>query len=265
MANNFESAELAMAIAAAQQANLMEGFPVNQLGQWQQKAVEVLSLQADREVMWVFDFEGNTGKTQLSRYLVNIMGYQHIFPGWGRQTHKYINGNAEGYCVDLIRSNESNYSKTIQLIMGVKEGIIRPNKYTGRDVFLRSKKLIIFANFMPNLSLLPLDWWVMFHTRMGQVCLNCVPDYERGYSCTISRTMVTTASAHHFGARFSQPISDATLCDQLLQSKTTLELVMSCNNLEFFFHFCRRGTKRVSLLMAVYLKRKWGQVIGKKN
>ena len=67
-----------MAIAAAQKANLMEAFPIHEIRQWQLNAIEVLFYQNDRDVTWVFDINGNTGKPHLRQFLVHIMGYQHI-------------------------------------------------------------------------------------------------------------------------------------------------------------------------------------------
>lgn len=39
------------------------------LRQWQKKALTAIYGQEKREILWIFDFDGNSGKTELSKYL----------------------------------------------------------------------------------------------------------------------------------------------------------------------------------------------------
>ena len=48
---------------------------------WQEKVVEDLENQNNRTVLWVFDFDGKTGKTELANYLCAIMDFQKLSPG----------------------------------------------------------------------------------------------------------------------------------------------------------------------------------------
>ena len=47
---------------------------------WQEKVVADLEDQSNRTVLWVFDFDGKTGKTELANYLCAQKGLQKLFP-----------------------------------------------------------------------------------------------------------------------------------------------------------------------------------------
>ena len=48
---------------------------------WQQKVLSLLYDQGNRTVLWVFDFEGKSGKTELSKYLNYKLNFQKIPAG----------------------------------------------------------------------------------------------------------------------------------------------------------------------------------------
>ena len=49
-----------------------------QLRPWQQDAVEKIRDQGNTELMWIFDFKGNSGKTTLSQHLASFEGFQRL-------------------------------------------------------------------------------------------------------------------------------------------------------------------------------------------
>lgn len=68
---------------------------------WQLKIVDMLSTQSDREVLWVYDRTGNSGKT----YLSNVLEFKHnyqLFAGGKLVDFVYAtDGDRDGYIIDL--------------------------------------------------------------------------------------------------------------------------------------------------------------------
>lgn len=48
---------------------------------WQRQVITLLHEQNSRHILWVFDYDGNTGKTQLGKYLMFKMNYQVLACG----------------------------------------------------------------------------------------------------------------------------------------------------------------------------------------
>lgn len=48
---------------------------------WQRQVINLLHEQNSRHILWVFDYDGNTGKTQLGKYLMFKMNYQVLACG----------------------------------------------------------------------------------------------------------------------------------------------------------------------------------------
>lgn len=45
---------------------------------WQLEVGNLLSVQTSRELLWVFDFDGNSGKTEMARYLQRNKNFQKL-------------------------------------------------------------------------------------------------------------------------------------------------------------------------------------------
>ncbi len=67
-------------ITAAKMKNMAEDYSLI-LRPWQKKVVQELSFQGDRQVLWVFDFDGGSGKSELVEYLELKLNYQLLPPG----------------------------------------------------------------------------------------------------------------------------------------------------------------------------------------
>ena len=48
---------------------------------WQRKVINMLSDQGDRRVLWVWDYDGNSGKSELCKFLILKRDFQLLSPG----------------------------------------------------------------------------------------------------------------------------------------------------------------------------------------
>ena len=48
---------------------------------WQRKALAKINGQNSREILWIFDFNGNTGKTEFNNFLEVKQNFQNLSPG----------------------------------------------------------------------------------------------------------------------------------------------------------------------------------------
>ena len=60
--------EYGKVITAAKRKNRMDEYHIT-LRIWQKMVLAEIYNQEDRKILWVFDFDGNSGKTELSKYL----------------------------------------------------------------------------------------------------------------------------------------------------------------------------------------------------
>lgn len=82
---------------------------------WQVMVVNDLYHQDDRSILWVFDFNGNTGKSELSRYLMMKLNYQVLKPADTHDLCGLIDSRADGYAFDLPRSGVSKINDFFRL------------------------------------------------------------------------------------------------------------------------------------------------------
>lgn len=134
---------------------------------WQRDVVNALSNQSDRKVLWVFDFDGNSGKNELSRYLMYKSNYQILKAGETRDICGMIESNSNGYVFDFARSDNSKINDFFALIEDLKGRFLLSNKYRGCVKTPQSNTIVVFANQLSNLELLSMNRWEFFHTKLG--------------------------------------------------------------------------------------------------
>ena len=108
---------------------------------------------------------------------------------------------ASGFVIDFARSQQTSVHSFFNLMHDIKLGVSPTlNKKKGCNVF-KQNKLVILANFLPNMSLLPLDRWSFYHTTLGMVGFNCVPA--------------------NMSTKYSMFLSNKTMCSVTDESLTT--------------------------------------------
>ncbi len=99
------------------------------LKSWQQQAIVKLEEQNDREILWIYDFNGGKGKSWLGRYL-EIMKGAFLIQLSKKEDIAYAYNHEELVIFDLTRSDKEfiNYS----LIESFKNGRLFSPKYESR-------------------------------------------------------------------------------------------------------------------------------------
>lgn len=131
---------------------------------WQSNILNILDQDPDtRTINWVYDEEGNSGKSYLTKYLAIT---QEIIIADGKkdnifnQVNRKLNEEEKEFKIvvlDIPRSSAGyiNYGVLEQL----KNGLIYSGKYEGGTCLFDNVHVIVFANFMPDESQFSLDRW----------------------------------------------------------------------------------------------------------
>lgn len=132
--------------------------------EWQKDILYIISLGGnDRKINWVYDEQGNSGKSFLRRYI--CLKHEAILADGKKENIfnafkvKCIDENKRvKICVmDIPRQNERfvNYG-TIESIL---DRHLYSGKYEGGEIWLDKMTVIIFANFYPDIEYCTKDRW----------------------------------------------------------------------------------------------------------
>lgn len=134
------------------------------LKKWQAEAVETLDNQNDREVLWVSDPKGNSGKTMLAKFLIG--GRNAFYIQNGKCADIAYAYNYQKYVVfDFTKSQEEHINYSV--IESFKNGILFSPKYNSSTKFFEPCKVIVFSNFRPELNKLSADRWRFLEVEEG--------------------------------------------------------------------------------------------------
>ena len=128
------------------------------LRQWQIEAVNLLMIQPDRQVLWIVDHEGNSGKTFLSQYLEYVLKYQVLSGGKHADIAYALDCGAAGYAFDFCRE-EGEDRTPYKILEKIKDRLVPSMKYESVMKRLVNNRLICFANFGPEKMKMSLDRW----------------------------------------------------------------------------------------------------------
>lgn len=141
-----------------------------ELRPWQQELWESLKVSPDdRTVTWIYDEEGNSGKTKFCKWYLSNYGNGLYLSGKAADmkygVSKHISDGFQLYVVfiDLTRSVEGFVS--YQGIEEIKNGILFSTKYESNMCIFDSPHVVVFANFMPCTEKLSRDRWDIKEVR----------------------------------------------------------------------------------------------------
>lgn len=125
-----------------------EGAHLDKLFPWQQSLLDLLPHQIDREVYFISDLVGNSGKSALCWYGQACENF--ISLSWSTRLHhaivKHFNlldlSKTVNIFVNVPRSD--NIAKSISLIEKIKDGDIEA--YVGEQYQISNVKLVMFTN-----------------------------------------------------------------------------------------------------------------------
>lgn len=124
---------------------------------WQETLLNLLKLEPDaRRVHWIYDEEGNKGKSFITKYLVTSQGA--FFADGKRDDVLYAYAGQRIVILDLAREKEDQtyFYGTIEKI---KNGCYFTGKYESRYCVWDTPHVIVFANWPPDQSKLSADRW----------------------------------------------------------------------------------------------------------
>lgn len=123
---------------------------------WQRNLVDYLSGQPHpRQIMWLYDPIGNTGKSYFSGHFSALDKY--IITG-GKNADIYYAYNYEPLVIfDLPRAKEDKVCYDV--MESFKNGYFLSTKYECKPVRFNVPHVVVFANFMPEMSQLSADRW----------------------------------------------------------------------------------------------------------
>lgn len=128
--------------------------------EWQQKVLDIIEDNKvdNRTINWIYDKQGNNGKSTIANYL-EIYKNAYIITG-GKQAdiyRHYDNNRIVIYDLprDYTEGNDSIYS-TMECF---KNGYILDTKYEGQKKRFIPPHIFVFSNSMPNIDKLSKDRW----------------------------------------------------------------------------------------------------------
>lgn len=135
-----------------------------QLYEWQKDIEDEIKEDAeDRRINWIYETEGNAGKTALCKYLASKYNVAYISGGKAGDIKYQVASmaNLEDLVVlfDFARVLEGKVSYTA--IEELKNGIFNSPKYESRSVIMNSPHVYIFANWLPEVENLSKDRWLI--------------------------------------------------------------------------------------------------------
>jgi hypothetical protein len=140
-----------------------------------------------REIIWIRETIGNTGKTTFRKQLCFLKLAELIMPGLSAaQVMAGIVNDQEGqklYLFDFPRTmSDSNLQQMLYVLEGVKNGHIS-TKWggTSKQIFFKCPTVVVFSNWWPaNLGTLSQDRWTFLDIvrRNGNLSFEQVPYFE---------------------------------------------------------------------------------------
>lgn len=163
MRKNYEASELTK--------KLLGGYENYVLRRWQARIIKRLEQQDDRKILWVWEEDGNVGKSNLADYLDVVKGAFLITNGKNSDI-SYAYDGQEIVVFDYARTqcDYINY----QVIEDLKNGRIFSSKYESKMKRFLKPKIICFANYPPQTSTMSSDRWDIVNIRDLEWLSQCI-------------------------------------------------------------------------------------------
>lgn len=132
------------------------------LRKWQRIAVDLLDRQSPREILFVIDDTGSSGKTWLGKWL--LFNRDCCITRTTTASAVFYKWTMEQYVVfDLSRDKQDtiNYDS----IEEMKDGIVTSTKYQVVDKFCANVKVIVFMNQKPDMTKLSEDRYAILNIK----------------------------------------------------------------------------------------------------
>lgn len=133
------------------------------LRDYQQEWYDKLQEQNDRQILWIYDQIGNTGKS----LFIKILCTKHnTFMMTNKANDNAFRYNYEKYIILDISRDKQEYV-SYGAIEQMKNGLVATGKYEGAQKLFPNPKIIVMANFAPETDKLSEDRWDIYEIRDG--------------------------------------------------------------------------------------------------
>ncbi len=129
-----------------------------ELRQWQRKYVKLLLEQNDRQILWIWDNDGNIGKSTMSDWL-EVNEDAKSYTNMEKRDFATALGTQNIVIFDLERSDEHKFDYSI--LKCLKDGKLAISKYESRMRRFTKKRVMVLANWPPNEHALSQDMWII--------------------------------------------------------------------------------------------------------
>lgn len=124
---------------------------------WQEKLFEMINTKPnEREIIWIWDKEGNTGKSWMRNYIIEQF-HLILFDSTNQKDVSYAYNNSKIVIFDLARHQKDHVNYGI--FECIKNGRMFSGKYDSKMKKFDIPHLIIFANYEPDKEKLSKDRW----------------------------------------------------------------------------------------------------------
>lgn len=125
---------------------------------WQSYTTAYITNPGDRKVLWLYDSDGNSGKSTFAKWLSQSPDTFYIDGGRKEELLFLIKESHNCLVVDLPRSGKDFVP--YGLMETFKNGIWTSNKYEGNRVNRKTPgAVVVFSNFKPDVEKLSKDRW----------------------------------------------------------------------------------------------------------
>lgn len=146
---------------------------------WQTDLLNELEQPVDRrDVIWYYDEVGNTGKSEVSRFLGCTKSIYQITGGKQADIlYGYNNQNIVIY--DLPRTYVDNMSHIYNTVENFKNGYFLSTKYESRQRIFKRPHIVVMANFLPDVNGVSKDRWDIRNITGSTVTKMDISDVQR--------------------------------------------------------------------------------------
>lgn len=157
-----------------------------ELWPWQQAVVDSHAVLDTRAIHFVYDEDGAFGKSSFCIYMGARRKAVYVPPiGGFKEILRYVHGRVlrapeerHLFLIDLPRGFRGGSEDFWSAIETAKSGFLYDDRYTGRELFIHSPTIWVFANCVPVVSLISKDKWRFYRANKNENRLDkmSVPD-----------------------------------------------------------------------------------------
>ena len=137
---------------------IMDNGKDNKRKVWQQKVIKLILREPhERTINWFYEEIGNTGKTFLTRYIMSAHPSCICFENAKSADLKYAYNGESIVLFDLSRSSEHIFN--YEALESLKNWRMFSPKYESASKVYRIPHVVVFANWLPDMTRLSLDRW----------------------------------------------------------------------------------------------------------